>query len=546
MARRDFLAVASASAVVPLAIPAIPATGKERGPVPGPAHQAGTDLVVRTSKGLVEGSLASERVRAFKGIPFAQAPIGGLRWRPPRPAQAWTGVRKAVKFGPAPIQDPEMAALVGVSPPFSEDCLYLNVWTPAGRRHERLPVMVWIHGGAFVCGATDQALYDGTHLAGKDVVVVSIGYRVGAPGFLAHPELTREGRGRSGNYGLLDQIAGLQWVQHNIAAFGGDPHQVTIFGESAGGISVSMLAASPKATGLFQRAISQSGGSFGPPRFTDKAGAALTPTPLRVAEAQGEQSLRAVGAADITAARALPATDLLKSDTQWWPTFDGVVLPGDQYELYQAGRFNDTPVLVGTNSDEGALFADPRITPEEFVAQIRAEFGDYSGKILAAYPHATQAEAFTSAKNIIRDGLFAWHTWAWARLQSTKGRGPAYVYYFDQRTPASPDGASHGADLAYVFGNFDVPHQPVPRPEDETLSAQMQDYWVNFARTGNPNGSGLPAWPRFTTRHQTVLQLATEPHPRPLPNQKELGVLDGYFAWRRQQAEPPTTTTTLP
>lgn len=536
MARRDFLVVASASAAVPQGVPT---SGRGPDTVTVPAHRAGTGLVVRTSKGLVEGRLSGERVRAFKGIPFARAPIGGLRWRPPRPAQAWAGVRKAVEFGPAPIQDPELATLVGALPPFSEDCLYLNVWTPAGRRHERLPVMVWIHGGAFICGATNQAVYDGTHLADKDVVVVSLGYRVGAPGFLAHPELTREGRGRSGNYGLLDQIAGLEWVRHNIAAFGGDPHRVTIFGESAGGISVSMLAASPKAERLFHRAISQSGGSFGPPRLGNEMGAITTPTPLRVGEAQGEQWLRAVGATDITAARALPATDLLKGDPRWWPTFDGVVLPGDQYELYQAGRFNDTPILVGTNSDEGALFTDPGITPETFVAQIRAGFGDYADKILAVYPHATQAEAFTSAKNVFRDGQFAWHTWAWARLQSTKGRAPAYVYYFDQRfdllPPTSPDGANHAADLPFVFGTFDPRRRPAPRPEDLKLSAQMQDYWVNFARTGDPNGSGLPAWPHFTTRHQTVLQLATEPHSRPLPHREELGALDGYFAWRRRQ-----------
>jgi para-nitrobenzyl esterase len=423
--------------------------------------------------------------------------------------------------------------MLGGSTDVSEDCLYLNVWTPAKSAEERLPVMVWIYGGAFVMGSTSIPVYDGTRLAEKGVVVVSVAYRVGPLGFLAHPELSRESTRGSGNYGLLDQIAGLKWVKENITAFGGDSTRVTIFGESAGGISVSMLAASPKARGLFQRAISQSGGSFAPPKSTGEGGQMVPP--LKVAEAAGERYLATIGAKDIAAARAMPAADLLKGGG-FWPVFDGDVLLGDQYELYQAGEFNDTPILIGTNSDEGAMFVRPGVTPESFVARIRSEFGDRADLILAAYPHGTAAETFKASRDLLRDSIFAWHTWAWAKLQSAKGTGHAYVYYFDHRTPQSPDGASHAAELGYVFRSLGRPGRPA-RTEDVALSELMSAYWINFARTGDPNGKGLPEWPHFTAESQRVLYLDGNPGPRPIPNRKQLEALDAYFAWRRQQAK---------
>ena len=230
-----------------------------------PDDSAAAEVQVKTASGTVEGIEVADGLRVFKGIPFAEPPLGNLRWKPPQPVKAWDGIKKAQTFGSAPVQDAGMAAMVGVPAPFSEDCLYLNVWTPAKREGEGWPVMVWIHGGAFAFGATSQPVFDGTDLAREGVVVVSVAYRTGVLGFLSHPELTQEGKGggRSGNYGLLDQIAGLKWVQENIAAFDGDPANLTIFGESAGGIAVSMLAQSPLAKGLFQRAISQSGGAAG-------------------------------------------------------------------------------------------------------------------------------------------------------------------------------------------------------------------------------------------------------------------------------------------
>src|SRR5689334_3228139 len=292
----------------------------------------------------------------FKGIPFAAAPVGERRWKAPQPVAPWTGVRDGSKFGAACVQDPMFPRLFAGPTELSEDCLYLNVWTPAKSAGDKLPVMVWIYGGGFVGGQTSAPIYDGAKLAAKGVILVSVAYRLGAFGFLAHPELSRESGKGSGNFGLQDQIAGLQWVKANIAKFGGDPGRVTIFGESAGGISVSMLTASPAAKGLFQRAISESGGSFGGPRRGNEGG--LNVPPLKVAEANGQKFLEKLGVNNIAAARAVGADKImaaqgagLSAAAAFWPVFDGDVLPGDQYELYQAKQFNDTPVLIGTNSD---------------------------------------------------------------------------------------------------------------------------------------------------------------------------------------------------
>ena len=409
--------------------------------------------------GRVSGVVAN-RVVSFKGIPFAAPPVGTLRWKAPQPVKPWTGVKQASAFGPSCMQDPMFARLFGAPPDISEDCLYLNVWTPAKTAGDALPVMVWIYGGGFVGGQTSVPAYDGTHLAEKGVVLVSVAYRLGVFGFMAHPDLSRESGKGSGNYGLQDQIAGLQWVKANIAKFGGDPGRVTIFGESAGGIAVSMLAASPAAKGLFQGAISESGGNFGPARFANEGG--VNVPALKVAEAAGRGFLAKLGANDLRAARELSAEKLRTAQgpglqASFWPVFDGDVLPGDQYELYQAKRFNDTPVLIGTNSDEGALFARPGMTPALFEQQIRQGYGKHADAILAAYPHATDAEAAKAGKDIFRESAFAWHTWAWAMLQTEKGKGRAYVYYFDHRTPQSPNGAGHGSEIGYVFKNLGGP-----------------------------------------------------------------------------------------
>jgi para-nitrobenzyl esterase len=478
-----------------------------------------------------------EGIASFKGVPFAAPPTGENRWRSPQPVVPWTGVRKATAFAPACMQDTGMAARLGAPTTVSEDCLDLNVWTPAQTARDRLPVMVWIYGGAFVGGATNWPLYDGTHFARKGVVLVSVAYRVGPFGFLAHPALSRESGRGSGDYGLEDQIAGLKWVRDNIAKFGGDPHRVTVFGESAGGISVSMLAASPQAKGLYQRAISESGGSLTPPHGGPGQG---VPT-LKTAEETGTAFLASLGAQDIKAARELPAEKILDASRQgrrgFWPVLDGHVIVGDEFSLYEAGRFNDTPVLIGTNSDEGAAFTPAQVTAADYEKQIRATYGDKAELILAANPHATDAQARTAAKNNFRDSVFAWSTWRWASLQSRHpGKGKAYLYYFDHRTPASPEGSSHASEIAFVFANLGNPGAS-PSDADKALSDLMISYWVNFAAQGDPNGPGLPAWPAFSDASPQVMHFDESSSARGgVPNLEQLKALDDYFAWRRAQA----------
>jgi para-nitrobenzyl esterase len=499
---------------------------------------------VDVTGGRVSGAVTNG-IASFKGIPFAAAPVGALRWKAPQPVKSWTDVKRATEYGASCMQDPNFAKIFGASASIGEDCLYLNVWTPAKTAGDRLPVMVWIYGGGFVGGMTGIAAYDGTRLAEKGIVLVSVAYRLGVFGFLAHPELSKESGKGSGNYGLRDMIAGLQWVKANIAKFGGDPSRVTIFGESAGGIAVSMLAASPAAKGLFHRAISESGGNFGPPRFANEGGSNVPP--LRLAEAYGQAFLAKLGANDMKAARELPAEKLQTAlgpglQGGFWPVFDGDVLPGDQYELYQAKRFNDTPVLIGTNSDEGALFAPPGMTPAMFESFVRPSYGTHADTILAAYPHATNDEAAKAARDIFRDSVFAWPTWAWAMLQTQKGTGKAFVYYFDHRTPQSPNGANHASEIGYVFktlgsagGLLGLPGGP--RPEDTAMSDLMSSYWVNFAKTGDPNGPGLPAWPAFSVTAQNAMHFDTKSSARPVPNMGQIKTLDSYFAWRRDEAK---------
>jgi len=506
-----------------------------------PAALAQAPAPVRTGAGLVQGTV-EDGITIYKGIPFAAPPVGDLRWRAPQPAAPWTGVKNADKFAPACIQNQIANRALGIEEvETNEDCLYLNVWTPAKSRRDRLAVMVWIYGGGFSIGATSLKQYDGKNLAKKGVVVVSVSYRVGELGFMAHPELTAEQGGHSGNYGLLDQIAGLQWVKKNIAAFGGDPKRVTIFGESAGGISVSMLAASPLAKGLFQGAISESGGSFASARFANEGGENVPP--LSVAEQSGKNFLSKLGVSSIADARKISADELLKKSPPGlggaWPTFDGYVLPGDQYDLYEAKRYNDTPILVGTNSDEGALFV-ATITAPAYLKSVHDGYGEYADKILAAYPGGSDTEALRSDRDLFRDTGFAWNTWTWARLQAKTGKGKAFVYYFSHRppyadTPQSKSwGAAHAGELGFVFGQFGT--GMTPTADDHAVSDQIESYWTNFAKNGDPNGAGLPQWPAFTSDDQQVMNLDDPSKAIPVPNMDKLQVLDGYYTWRRSQA----------
>jgi para-nitrobenzyl esterase len=488
---------------------------------------------VAVEGGLVQG-VAADGLTVYRGIPFAAPPVGERRWRAPQAVAPWSGVRDARQYAPGCL--PSM----GDPPPSgaSEDCLYLNVWTPA-KAGERLPVLVWIYGGGFNAGATSVPVHDGARLARRGVVLVSVAYRVGVLGFLAHPALSAESPQRvSGNYGLLDMIAALQWIERNVAAFGGDPGRVTIFGESAGGIAVSMLSASPLAKGLFHGAISQSGGSFGPVGSTPSPGENMRP--LADAEASGAEIAKAAGVASLAELRALPPENVIAAGRSRrgmaWPVVDGWVIPDDQYRLYEAGRFNDTPILVGYNSDEGLSFTRAR-TPEEYAAGVRARYGPFAERLLAAYPAAADRVPKT-ARDLARDSAFGWHTWSWARLQSAKGKGKAYLYYFDQhppRAPGSPEadhGAPHGVDVPYVFENLETRSEKATE-DDLRISDAMAAYWTNFAKRFDPNGAGLAAWPSFDDGRPVVMHLAGTPKAGPVPSESALRVLDGYFAWRR-------------
>lgn len=485
--------------------------------------------------GRISGAIV-DGVAEFKGIPFAAAPVGPLRWKAPQPVRPWSGVRQTVAFGPACLQDPTMANRMAPGVALSEDCLYLDVWTPAKAPNERLPVIAWIYGGGFTGGMTSAPLYDGAHFARKGVVFVSISYRVGALGFLATPALSRESGHGSGNYGLLDQIAGLKWIQKNIAQFGGDPSEVTLLGHSAGGFSVSMLAGSPLARGLFRGVISESGANFTPPEDSPWAGGSIAT--LRMAEAEGRKWLQSLGATTLAKARELSGDAIVAAQRgrgapRFWPPVDGYVITGDQYRLWSAGRFNDTPILVGDVSDEAAGFGVHEIDPTAFVSEVRRGYGKEADAILAAYPHATEAQATRAATELRSDTTFDWGQYTWARLEATDGKHKAFVYYFDRPSARDPDGSPHGQEVGYVFGNLGVGGRPAPTETDRAISEEMQGYWVNFAKRGDPNGAGLPHWPAFTPSAPLVMRIGVDPGPAAIAHRDRLEALDAYYTWRR-------------
>ncbi|MBF4470564.1 carboxylesterase/lipase family protein [Flavobacterium sp. HJJ] len=481
---------------------------------------------VQVKQGQLLGT-AEDGLLVFKGIPFAKPPVGDLRWRAPQPVKKWDGVLQVNKFAPGPIQ--------GGNPPSgkSEDCLYLNVWTPAKSAKEKVPVLVWIYGGGFGAGATSEASYNGKNLAKKGVILVSIAYRVGQLGFMAHPELSAENpKNVSGNYGLLDMIAGLQWVKENIAAFGGDPNKVTIFGESAGGIAVSMLCASPLAKGLFNGAISQSGGSFGPSRLTTYPGENMKT--LKTAENEGVDYMKNAGVASIEKLRSIEADKLPAG--RGWPITDGWVIPDDQYRLYEAGRYNDIPVLIGYNSDEGASFTRTK-DPKEFIRSVETRYGKFAENLLRAYPVGDSSVPKT-ARDLSRDAAFGWQTWSWARLQAKTGKSKVFFYYFDQHPDHPKDsqyygfGSYHGQEVAYVFENLDKSN-PQTSKSDLAVSDLMGTYWTNFAKYGDPNGKDIPSWPAFNNSDPKLMYFNNSAYTGPVPSLKSLEVLDSYFSWRR-------------
>lgn len=492
---------------------------------------------LRVEGGLVKGTI-EDGLAVFRGIPYAAPPLGDLRWRPPQPAPKWEGVRAADQFGRACVQT--NSAIANLPAP-SEDCLYLNVWTPAKRERDKLAVLVWIHGGGFVAGAPAETLYHGEWLAKKGVVVVSIAYRLGVFGFLAHPELSAESPQHvSGNYGLLDMIAGLQWVERNISTFGGDPKRVTIQGESAGAAAVSILCASPLTKGLFRGAIAESGGSFGPVRADASFGEI---EPLASAEKRTADWLLSAGVANLAELRKIPAEKLQTMIPSQFgsarPNMDGWVIVGDQYKLYQSGQYNDVPVLVGYNSDEGATFGGPN-SHGAYVQSVRERYQQLADKILAVYPGGETPLQKRTARDLMRDSSFGWNTWVWARLQTKTGKSKVFLYYFDEKAeiPAGSEsagyGARHAAELPYVFRQLTEHNRPAPTQKDEALSETLRTYWTNFAKTGDPNGADLPKWPAYSDATPQMLHIeAGNTKAGPMVNENGLKVLDEYFAWRR-------------
>lgn len=473
---------------------------------------AGADQV-RTNAGIVEGfTPPGSNVRVFRGIPYAAPPVGERRWQPPRPVSAWEGVRKATEFGPRCMQGRIFDDMVFRDEP-SEDCLYLNVWTPARSAEERLPVMVWIYGGGFQAGSASEPRQDGERLAGRGVVVVSMSYRLGVFGFFAHPELTEEsGHAASGNYGLMDQTAALRWVKENIARFGGDPANVTIFGESAGSFSVSAQMASPLARGLVHRAIGESGAFLGRGPTTPLDTAALPDS-----EKDGALFAASIGKGSLAALRGMPADDLLQaaldSKRRFRPNIDGHFMPRDAYDIYAAGEQGHVPLLAGWNADEirAAITLGPeKTTAASFIEQTRSRFGAAADAILKAYPAGSDTEAVESAAALASDLFIGYSTWKWIEVHEKTGESAVYRYSFDRKIPIAPGskagdreitaediGARHAGEIEYVFGALDsLPDVPW-QAGDRHLSDLMMTYWSNFARSGDPNGPGLPAWPPY-------------------------------------------------
>jgi para-nitrobenzyl esterase len=474
------------------------------------AALAGIPAEVAVDSGTLAGTTgASPEIRVFKGIPFAAPPVGANRWRAPQPVAKWKGVRSATEYAPRCTQgDPSGAN----APPTGEDCLYLNVWTTADSANDRRPVMVWLYGGGFSGGAGSEPRYAGDGLARKGAVVVTLNYRLGSLGFFAHPELSAEAEPKvSGNYGMLDAIAALQWVQRNIAAFGGDPGNVTVFGESAGANLTGALVASPRAKGLFHRAIAQSGGYMG-------MAMARTGTLAR-AEEVGAKALADAGIASIADARAKPAAEVFAALRGAGLVVDGYFIPEDLSLTFANGRQNAVDLLVGSNRDEGTFFARPGLTTEQFRTRARQRFGVLADDFLEMFSGEDPTASYLAA---FRDEA-AWAMREFAELQARQGND-AYVYYFTRVPPTVPDrpsrGATHVAEIPYMFDNLS---SPVPWTDvDRRLADIMSSYWVNFARSGDPNGPGLPPWPAYrgSETHEVLIlgdSITAEPTDGPMP-----------------------------
>lgn len=475
---------------------------------------------VKTANGTLESTTPpKDGVRSFKGIPFAQPPVGDLRWQEPQPVKNWTGVRKADDFGPRCMQHTGPGADYWFrSKGMSEDCLYLNVWTSAKSAKEKLPVLVYVFGGGFQNGDGSEPRYDGANMASHGMVAVSLNYRTNIFGFFVHPELTKESpHHAAGNYGLLDQVAALRWVQKNIAAFGGDPKRITIAGESAGSISVSALMASPLSRDIIAGAIGESGAMV----------ASLPPQPLAEAEKKGEEFGTAAGAPSLAALRKMTAEQIQEAASQarnirFGTSLDGYFLPKPVSAIYEAGEQAKVPLLEGANTQEQParlVLGNGEPTPETLANTIRKWYGDQADPIIKAYAASTTDEVYEAAMHLASARFISFGTWKWADLHIKTSGKPVYRYLYarprptylgmpgetpsaaasatPRPAPAGPKGAVHSAEIQYAMGNLDLDKRYTWEPEDHQVSKTIQAYFVNFIKTGNPNGTGLPEWPAY-------------------------------------------------
>jgi len=488
---------------------------------------------IQVEGGVISGTVnASGDVQIFKGIPYAAPPVGALRWKAPQPIVPWTGEKKCVSFSASPMQNapvpfgPWTEEWLIPASPISEDCLYLNLWTPAHSPQEKKPVIVWIYGGAFLSGGAAVPIYDGEAMSRKGLVFVSINYRVGVFGFLAHPELTQEsGTQSSGNYALLDQIAALQWVKKNISAFGGDPDNVTIAGQSAGSMSVNCLVASPRCRGLFKRAIAESGARVISNSF-------MKTHTLQEAEAEGLKFMQSANAKSMADLRNIPADDLQKKPfTRWGPIVDGWVLPQTIAEIFAAGKENEVSLLTGWNEDDGVVFGKMN-TAAEFKKQAEDTYGSQADEFLKYYPASSDAEAASSQLRLSRDQNFGIENYSWASLQADQGKNKTFLYRFSRALPATGDyvkfAAFHSGEIPYAYDNLSFVHRCPWTDVDYSLAKTMSSYWANFVATGDPNGPGLPLWPVYDTKSFSTMVLGNTISAKSLPDREAIDFLKKY------------------
>jgi len=519
----------------------------------------------KTQQGILEGITLPSGINTYRGIPFAQPPVGELRWKAPQPPQSWNGTRMADKFGNNAMQKPVFGDMNFRAPQMSEDCLYLNVWTPAKKAGEKLPVLVYFYGGGFIAGDGSEYRYDGESLAEKGIVTVTLNYRLGIFGFFSHPELTKESPDHaSGNYGLLDQNAALLWVKNNIAAFGGDPNKITIAGESAGSISVSAQMASPLSKNLIAGAIGQSGAMINP---------TLAAVPLAENEKHGLDFAARLENAPLVKLRGLSASELLEEASKWGAfttraTIDGYFLPKSPEAIFAAGEQAKVPLLAGWTSAEVPYMAFMQgqfPTPENYTARVKATYGDKTDEVLQLYPGTNEKEVIGSATALASDVFIVFSTWKWLELHRKTSKQPTYAYIFSkQRPPMKSEmgnakeglaggiikddgtkkeenkmpepmaGANHASDIEYLLGNLATNTVYEWTNDDHNASETGEEYFANFIKTGNPNGKKVPEWPVSTPEgDMTIMDINTQSKAYKEPHKARYLFLEGYFGGRK-------------